>query len=224
MEQINYIKHLNGVFLKFSKDSRLNPTHISLYVALFQLWNTYHFPDEFYINREDAMRFSKIGSKTTYHRCIKELSHWKYILYTPSHNPFRGSRIKMFNFGISNGQVLYSGRTSGGQALVSIDKHNKQIENNKNENKIDQPKNENEVIEFFQKESWSILEAKKFYNHYQGIGWKVGGKSKIVDWQATARNWMLKADELKEDKTQKPVSQFLDNLKTSSDKNYNEPL
>ncbi len=228
MEQVNYIKHLNAVFLQFSKDSRLNPTHISLYVALFQLWNNYHFPIEFYINREEAMQFSKIGSKTTYHRCIKELHHWKYLLYEPSHNPFKGSRIKMFYFGTSDGQALYPSSTnigtSNGQAVVSINKHIQTIKNNTNGNKLDQPKNENEVIDFFEKENWPELEAKKFYNHYQGIGWKVGGKTKIVDWQATARNWMLKADELKEEKTLVAVSQNTDNLKTSSDKNYNEPL
>lgn len=228
MEQVNYIKHLNAVFLQFSKDSRLNPTHISLYVALFQLWNTYHFPTDFYINREEAMQYSKIGSKTTYHRCIKELHHWKYLLYEPSHNPFKGSRIKMFNFGTSNGQALYPNptkiETSNGQAVVSINKHTQTGKNNTNDTKLDQPKNENEVIDFFKEEDWPELEAKKFYNHYQGIGWKVGGKTKIVDWHATARNWMLKADELKEEKTVVAVSQNTDNLKTSSNKNYNEPL
>ncbi len=228
MEQVNYIKHLNAVFLQFSKDGRLNPTHISLYVALFQLWNNYHFPMEFYINREEAMRFSKIGSKTTYHRCIKELHHWKYLLYEPSHNPFKGSRIKMFNFGTSDGQALCPSRTnigtSNGQAVVSINKHIQTGKNNTNDTKLDKPKSENEVIDFFEKENWSELEAKKFYNHYQGIGWKVGGKTKIVDWHATARNWMIKAEELKEEKTMVAVSQNTDNLKTSSNKNYNEPL
>ncbi len=228
MDQVNYIKHLNGVFLQFSKDSRLNPTHISLYIALFQLWNQNRFPEEFYINRSEVMQFSRIGSKTTYHRCIRELSHWKYILYSPSHNPFKGSRIRLFNFGTSDGQVLYPSRTnietSSGQALVSIYKHNKQKENNKNINKLDQPKNENEVIIFFKKEKWSKLEAKKFYNHYQGIGWKVGGKTKIVDWQATARNWMIKADEIKKIQTGTALVQKRDNLNISTDKDYGEPL
>ncbi|MDL5511097.1 hypothetical protein QSE00_04680 [Arenibacter sp. M-2] len=228
MEQINYIKHLNAVFLQFSKDGRLNPTHISLYVALFQLWNNYHFPDNFHINREEVMQFSKIGSKTTYHRCIKELHYWKYLLYEPSHNPFHGSKIKMFNFGTSDGQVLYPSPTnigtSNGQAVVPINKHIQTGKNNTNGNKLDRPKNENEVIEFFLKENWPELEAKKFYNHYQGIGWKVGGKTKIIDWQATARNWMLKADELKTEKTMVAVGQNTDNLKTGSNKNYSEPL
>jgi len=228
LEQINYIKHLNAVFLQFSKDGRLNPTHISLYVALFQLWNNYHFPDNFHINREEVMQFSKIGSKTTYHRCIKELHYWKYLLYEPSHNPFHGSKIKMFNFGTSDGQPLYPSHTnigtSNGQAVVPINKHIQTGKNNTNGNKLDRPKNENEVIEFFLKENWPELEAKKFYNHYKGIGWKVGGKTKIIDWQATARNWMLKADELKTEKTVVSVSQNTDNLKTSSNKNYSEPL
>ncbi len=136
MQDINYIKHLNGVFEQFSKDNRLNPTHISLYVALFQIWNNNFFKNEFYINREEVMDFSKIGSKSTYHRCIKELSHWKYLLYSPSHNPFKGSRIRMFNFGTSTEQALYPSRTnietSAGQALVSINKHIQTIENSKN--------------------------------------------------------------------------------------------
>ncbi|MDC6361622.1 MULTISPECIES: hypothetical protein [Flavobacteriaceae] len=139
MEEVNYIKHLNGVFGQFSKDSRLNPTHISLYVALFQFWNNNFFKSEFFINRGEIMQYAKIGSKSTYHRCIKELDHWSYIVYTPSHNPFKGSRIKMFDFGISSGQVVDQSRTnigtSNGQAVVPINKHIQTIENQKNNNK-----------------------------------------------------------------------------------------
>ena len=176
MENINYIKHLNGVFEQFSKDSRLNPTHVSLYVALFQVWNNNFFKEEFYINREEVMGFSKIGSKSTYHRCIKELSHWNYILYTPSHNPFKGSRIKMFNFGTSSGQVLYPSRTkngtSSGQALVPINKHIQTIEKNKNLNK---------------RQFLENSDAENDENHLASVPYQ-------------------------------------DNLKTSSDKNYDEPL
>ena len=179
MEDINYIKHLNGVFLQFSMDSRLNPSHISLYVALFQFWNINFFKEEFYINREEVMSFSKIGSKSTYHRCIKELSHWNYILYSPSHNPYKGSRIKMFDFGTSTGQVVYPCRTnigtSSGQALVPINKHIQTIENNKNINK---------------QENLKKLNLKNSKN----------------------------------DKKQESSVPYQDNLKTTSDKNYNEPL
>lgn len=83
------------------------------------------------------MGFSKIGSKSIYHRCVKELNHWKYLLYTPFHNTFKGNHIKMFNFGTSTEQALNPNRTkietSIGQALVPINKHIQTIENSKNE-------------------------------------------------------------------------------------------
>ena len=71
-----FIKYLQAVFIQFSKNNRLNPTHISLYIALFQVWNKNRFPVEFYFIRDEVMSFSKIGSKTTYHRCIRDLSNW----------------------------------------------------------------------------------------------------------------------------------------------------
>tara|TARA_R110001583_G_scaffold181080_1_gene338278 strand:+ start:325 stop:1008 length:684 start_codon:yes stop_codon:yes gene_type:complete len=227
---MNYIKHLNGVLDQFSKDTRLNPTHISLYIALFQFWNYNRFPNDFYINREEIMKFSKIGSNTTYHRCIKELSHWKYILYSPSHNPFKGSKVKLFNFSTSDKQALYLDSTINGQALVSninINKHNI------NFIKLEAIAKEKLILDFFKKEKYPELEAKKFFNHYQGIGWKVGGKAKMVDWQATARSWMLKAEEMNlsirmQSKTNNennlPLDHFQDNLHTNQNKNYDEPL
>ncbi|MDX1828835.1 MAG: hypothetical protein R3342_04735 [Lutibacter sp.] len=234
MPEINYIKHLNSVFQQFSKDSRLNPTHISLYIGLFYIWNYNRFPDSFFINREEVMSQSKIGSKSTYHRCIKELSHWKYVKYYPSHNPFKGSKVKMFNFDTSivttNGQAVDLKNPIKGQALVSYININK---HNTNFIKLEAIAKEKLIFEFFKKEKWPELEAKKFFNHYQGIGWKVGGKTKIVDWQATARSWMLKADEMKlsaraksraNNKTDLPLNHFQDNLHTNNNKNYNEPL
>lgn len=210
------------MFQQFSKDSRLNPTHISLYVALFQYWNIHRFPEVFYINREEVKAMAKIGSKATYHRCLKSLDNWKYIHYMPSHNPYKGSQIKMLKFGTttetttgtSNEQVV-------GQALVpniNINKHNK------NNNKPKLPKNENEVLDFFKKQKWPAVEGKKFFNHYTSIGWKVGGKIKIVEWHSTAKNWMLKAEEIKKQKTVNELSQKRDNLKTIKNKDYGQPL
>lgn len=221
MQQINYIKHLNAVFQLFAKDSRLNPTHISLYIALFQMWNMNRYPKTFMIDRSEMMALSKIGSKTTYHRCISDLHDWKYLIYHPSHNVFKGSRIRMANFGTSDGQAMDKQWTSDGQALVSytnISKHNLNIIKHK------LPKNKIEVLRFFKKQNWGSLEAEKFYNHYAAIGWKIGGKIPIVDWFATAKNWMLKADEIKKAKSGAGQSQKRDNLQITKDKDYGQPL
>ncbi len=125
------------------------------------------------------MDFSKIGSKSTYHRCIKELSHWNYLLYIPSHNPFKGSRIKMFDFGTSTEQVLYPSHinigTSNGQAVVPIIKHIQTIENTKNKNKQ----------QIFENSNFSKNETET---------------------------------------KQKTTVPYQDNLKTTKDKDYNQPL
>lgn len=215
---MNYIKHLNGVFQVFAKDSRLNATHISLYMALFQFWNLNRFPELFFINREEIMQLSKIGSKATYHRCLKNMDNWNYIKYLPSHNPYKGSQIKMIIFGTTSEQVVDELETSSEQALVPNTNYNKQEETI---SKRKLPKTEIEVVEFFKSKEWPALEGLKFFNHYQAIGWKLGGKMKITDWHATASSWMLKAKELQ---TGKQLSQNNDNLKTSTKKNYDEPL
>ena len=215
---MNYIKHLNAVFQKFYSDKKLNTTHVSLYMALFQFWNINRFPEEFYIDRQEIMQLSKIGSTATYHGCLKQMNTWKYLKYMPSHNPYKGSKIKMFNFGTSSEQVVNEFETSTEQALIPNIKLIKQIENI---NKTKLPKNEFEVIDFFKKKKWPANEAQKFYNHYQGIGWKIGGKIKIEDWQAIASNWMLKANEFE---TADVVSQKKDNLRTNKNKDYGQPL
>ncbi|WP_367757336.1 hypothetical protein [Flavobacterium sp. WC2430] len=95
---MNYIKHLTGFFDRTIQDHHLNPTHISLYIALFQYWNVNHFQNPISISREELMLISKIYSKATYHKCMKELNEKGYIKYEPSFNPFKGSMVILFNF------------------------------------------------------------------------------------------------------------------------------
>ena len=225
---MNYIKHLNGILDQFSKDSRLNPTHISLYIALFQFWNYNRFPEEFHISREEIMKFSKIGSTATYHKCIKELDHWNYLKYKPSHNPFKGSKVKLFNFESSYKEVVNLDQSLNKQALVSyinINKHN--INNNK-------PLSKKEIFNFFKKKNWSEIEAEKFFNYYESIGWKKG-KNPIENWQAAAESWMLKTTDFKVSKKSKkkskandpnalPLDHFQDNLQVNQNKRYDLPL
>ena len=94
---MNYIKHLTGFFDKVSKDKILNPTHVSLYIALFQFWNCNRFKNPISISRDEVMRISKISSKATYHKCLKNLHALGYINYEPSYNPFKGSQVYLFN-------------------------------------------------------------------------------------------------------------------------------
>ncbi|MFB9271048.1 MULTISPECIES: hypothetical protein [Flavobacteriaceae] len=222
---MNYIKHLNGVYIQFSKDNRLNPTHISLYIALFQLWNYNRFPAEFHISREEIMKLSKIGSTATYHKCIKELNHWKYIIYKPSHNPFKGSKVKLFNFESSYNEDINLNNSLNEQALIS------NININKHNININKPIYKKEILNFFKKKNWPKSEAEKFFNHYESVGWKKSNHQ-IENWQAAAESWMLKLEEFKVKSRKKsktnendlPLDHFQDNLHTNQNKNYDEPL
>ncbi|WP_423997165.1 hypothetical protein [Maribacter sp. IgM3_T14_3] len=249
---MNYIKLLNAAFEKFFFDDRLNPTHISLYMALFQEWNSSRFADEFYVNRRDLMLASKIGSKSTYHRCVTDLDAWGYLSYFPSNNPYKGSKIKMSIIGTSDepdmgryspilervaeqyrpngvplvgqhhpiyGQAVDSHRPIDGQVLVSTINNTKQV-NNKKE------KDWQAVIDFFIEKSFNADEGKKFFKHYETRNWQTSDGKEIRDWRSLALNWMNRSELFHEENksNKKQASQIKDNLRTTKNKDYAQPL
>src|SRR5690554_105353 len=98
MKEVNYIHHMESMLAKFANDQRITPWHTSLYLSLFQIWNRTHFKKEISIHRSELMKLSKIGSANTYAKCLRQLSEWKYIKYTPSKNQFIASKVHMFRF------------------------------------------------------------------------------------------------------------------------------
>ena len=275
---MNYIKHLTGFFEKVAIDKTLNPTHVSLYIALFQFWNCNRFKNPISINRDEVMRISKISSKATYHKCLKNLHSLGYINYEPSYNPFKGSHVILFNFSedlkplpkserkpkneplieLVSEQALNksctSSETGTEQAVVpSINYiNNTNILNDKNVLNLEKLtknfveinnsdlKNENskeekssakkeeklkpeieEVKTYFQENNFPEQEAQKFYNYFKSVGWLVGGKTPMVDWQAAAQNWMINAPKFISNAEQPNRAK---QLNTTTDKDYSEPL
>ena len=307
---MNYIKHLTGFFEKVALDRTLNPTHVSLYIALFQFWNCNRFKNPISINRDEVMRISKISSKATYHKCLKNLHSLGYINYEPSYNPFKGSHVILFNFSDDlkpvpkserklknellfeqvNEQALNKSCTSSGtgteQAVVpsinyinntnnlnkknvsNLEKQSKNFEEiNNSSDKIvipsevegtqkekssakkemfstfadtDEKQTEKsrqkefiitssvvekptieEVKTYFQENNFPEQEAQKFFNYFKSVGWLVGGKTPMVDWQAAAQNWMINAPKFISNAEQPNKAKHLN---TTTDKDYSEPL
>ena len=277
--EMNYIKHLTGFFEKVATDKTLNPTHVSLYMSLFQFWNCSRFKNPISISRDEVMRISKISSKATYHKCLKNLHSLGYINYEPSYNPFKGSHVYLFNFSddlkpipksdkkistnsepvfeLVNELVVNKHCTSSGtgteQALVSYI-NNTNIPNISNDLKIanldeQAKKNENDdwllknataekekklrekkkdltptienVKAYFLNHNFPEIEAIKFFNYFSSNGWLVGGKTPMVDWQASAQNWILNAPKFI---SNEPQSNRAKHLNTGTDKDYSEPL
>ncbi len=98
MADVNYIGHVSSFFQMIAEDERITPWHVSLYFALFQIWNNTRFKEEINIRREELMELSKIGSANTYTRCLKELNDWGYIMYAPSKSRFKSSKVHMYRF------------------------------------------------------------------------------------------------------------------------------
>jgi hypothetical protein len=297
---MNYIKHLTGFFEKVALDRTLNPTHISLYIALFQFWNCNRFKNPISISRDEVMRISKISSKATYHKCLKNLHSLGYINYQPSYNPFRGSHVILFNFSEDlkplpkserkpknephfeqvNEQDLNksytSSETSIKQAVVpSINYRNNtnnlndknvsnlenqaknfdEINNSNLENETEDEKekklrekkksvsdsktqieinhklggksfvepNVNEVKTYFLENNLPEQEAQKFFNYFKSVGWLVGGKTPMVNWQAAAQNWIINSVNFNHNTNTTPTNRPKQ-LNTTTDKDYSEPL
>ena len=121
---MNYIKHLTGFFNCILREKNIYPTHISLYLALFQSWNVSRFKNPITISREEMMKASRIASKATYHKCIKELQLLGFIEYLPSYNPYSGTEVIMYN--LSDGKKPLSSSINGQTKLV-IEQVNGQV-------------------------------------------------------------------------------------------------
>lgn len=114
---MNYIRHLTGYFDRVCKDHRLNPTHISIYMAIFQFWNLNRFKNPLSISRSEIMGLSKVSSKNTYHKVMKELHQYGYFRYEPSYHPLRGSWVYMLAFTMAADTSQYKNETGAGQVL-----------------------------------------------------------------------------------------------------------
>jgi len=77
------------------------------------------------------------------------------------------------------------------------------------------------VKTYFQENNFPEQEAQKFYNYFKSVGWLVGGKTPMVDWQAAAQNWMINAPKFISNAEQPNRAK---QLNTTTDKDYSEPL
>ena len=80
--------------------------------------------------------------------------------------------------------------------------------------------NLDEILIFFQEENFAETEAHKFFNYFESIGWLVGGKIPMTNWQAAAKNWILNAPKFIPHEKISTIRNF----DSSPDKNYSEPL
>ena len=221
---MNYIEHLNQAFRKIHEDHRLRPTHISLYMALFQFANASRFKSEFQAGREELMQYSKIGSTKTYYKCLNELQQWNYIRYYPSKNVYQSSRFSIGNFYLKGKQVVNKQETSGKQALPPYINIFKLYKDYKQYIQL-KPNFKNEIIKFFNTQNCPVqfqknAEAEKFIAYYEKLNWQIGEDQPITNWQPLAKKWIDTALNFKKSSSKDDLN--IHNL--NENKDYDEPL
>ena len=76
-------------------DARLRPIHIALSTALCHAWIASQFQQPYSVSRSQLMQASRIQSKATYHKTLRELQVFGYLEYTPSYHPHNGSSVRL---------------------------------------------------------------------------------------------------------------------------------
>ena len=170
-------KNIISFFERVIEDDRLNPSHISMYVSLFQLWSLNQFRNPFRICREEVMNLGKIKSIATYHKCIRELYEAGFINYSPSYDSYKGSTIEIIDFD--------SDKADSANELENRDLLRKV------ELAFSKPRRD-EVELYFNERDLPSTEADEFYALYQSENWKLSNKKPMKCWQAAARKWISK--------------------------------
>ena len=203
----NYIGLLTGAFDRIESDVRLTPFHVSLYMALFRCWNRNYFRNPIPAFRDELIRVSKIGSVNTYVKCLKELDEFGFIRYKPSHSRSHYSMIYLYSFDTTGdtttdttGEFMVrrilnnTDKTDGTEPEVPANRQEEKIQdgrNRKNTYGPGIPPLREHVGIYFDEKGFEQEEADRFFNYYESTGWLVGGRTKMKDWKAAARNWIL---------------------------------
>jgi hypothetical protein len=174
---MNQTKDIINFFAHVIKDSRLYPSHISLYVALFQCWSMNRFQSPFRICRAEVMGLGKIRSLGTYHKCIKELHLAGFIMYSPSYDPYKGSLVEIIDFDEFETSINKASR----EQKLSVQK----------ESLFSTPELY-EVEIYFNERDLPSAQAHQFYSLYNSKRWKLSDGKLMNSWQAAARSWISK--------------------------------
>jgi len=96
---MDQLKPLSDFFNAIAGDPRISITHIGIYASLLQYWKEHDYKNPLCVFSHEIMQKAKISARSTYRRCITDLSNYGYLKYEPSFKKNRGSRIYLLGPG-----------------------------------------------------------------------------------------------------------------------------
>lgn len=201
---MNYITHLNAFFKKAENDVILTPYHLSLYLALFRIWNANCFEDTITINRQSIMKKAKIGSKKTYYDCLNYLDAGGYLQYIAAASRFDQAKVIMRDLSGAGSRTHHLSKTlhhesTSDTACVPDQGHftkeayKQRVNNPPNGTDGHNIPSLDEVIAFAQESGYSSASTHAFWHRFSTNNWRSGGKP-IRDWKALAHAYLAKVD------------------------------
>ena len=90
---MNSAEQLNNFLARVTSDTNLTTTHIGVCTALAVAWIDSGLVNPFNVSRSRLMIASRIKSKATYHKVVKDLVSLRYLKYNPSYHPSKGTEV-----------------------------------------------------------------------------------------------------------------------------------
>jgi Fe2+ or Zn2+ uptake regulation protein len=90
MERMQYFETF---YKAIGNDTRIGPVHVSVYMALLNLWEKQGRVNPIHIFSRDVMPMAKISGIATYYRTLRELDRYGYIKYISTYDRVTGSVV-----------------------------------------------------------------------------------------------------------------------------------
>ncbi len=187
----------------FDNTELIKPAHTALYFFAIEHCNRMGWKTKFGFPTQMAMEAVGIKNYKTYINTLNDLIDWGFIkLVSRSKNQYSATVIgmvkntKALSKALSKAVSKHAQKHSGsiGQSIVSIDKPKNLEPKNLEPKNEGRPRNLGDLKDYFfekiQDQLAAERESKKFWDHYQSNGWKIGGKSPMKDWKAAVRQWV----------------------------------
>ncbi|WP_316633054.1 hypothetical protein [uncultured Flavobacterium sp.] len=87
------LKLLSIFFESIEKDFRIGSTHIAVFAALIQFWMKKGMVNPIQAYSFEIQKIAKIMSPKTYHKCMRELDQYGYLIYVPTKNKNKRSSV-----------------------------------------------------------------------------------------------------------------------------------
>jgi hypothetical protein len=78
---------VSGFFAAASTDPYMGVTHVSLFMAMVERWSKNGLQQPILFKSWELMTLARISSRSTYHRCIRDLHERGYVDYIASSHP-----------------------------------------------------------------------------------------------------------------------------------------